>query len=371
MAQTVISAARVLTPAGWIGPAHVEVDGQWIAAVHPTTDDVPARTLVPGFVDLQVNGIDADDVSEAEGDAWRRLDRALLDQGTTTWCPTLVTAPLDSYGPALARIADADRRPSARSRPAIAGVHLEGPFLGGAPGAHRREHIVDVDLDFVRALPPLVRIMTLAPEVAHAREAIVALREQGVVPALGHSTATFDEAVAAAAAGARLVTHVFNGMAPMHHREPGLAGAALTHPSLVPSLIADGVHLHPAALRTAFAARGSMGAVLVTDAVAWRAGRLGRAAIERRDGAPRLPDGTLAGSALTMDAAIRTAVGAGVALEAAVLAASTTPAHLLGLFDRGQIAPGLRADLVALDDALAVAEVWIGGDRCHPEMPVP
>lgn len=365
MGDSVIGAARVLTPAGWTGPAVVELDGDRIGAVHPSADEQPDRTIVPGFVDLQVNGIGADDVAQADGSDWDRLDAALLAQGVTTWCPTLVTAPLDSYGAALARIAAADARPLTRPRPAIAGVHLEGPFLGGAPGAHRRELLRPVDLDWIRGLPAHVRIMTIAPELAHAREAIVALADQGVLASLGHSTATFDQAVAAATAGARLVTHLFNGMAPMHHRMPGLAGAALVEPALVPSVIADLVHVHPAALRTAFAARRHLGIVLVTDAVAWRSARLGRARIELRDGAPRLADGTLAGSALTMDAAVRNVAGAGVPLADAVIAASTTPAHRLGLYDRGLIAPGLRADLVALDPHLAVREVWVGGDHCH------
>lgn len=366
MGDATIGAKRVLTPAGWTGPSVVDIRAGLIAGVRPTRNHVPDVSVVPGFVDLQVNGVDGDDVATTDSaEGWARLDAALLAQGTTTWCPTVVTSPLDAYGPALDRIAAADHRPVDGPRPTMAGVHLEGPFLGGAPGAHRREHVVPVDLDFISTLPPLVRLMTLAPEIPRAREAIVALGERGIIAALGHSTATYDQALSAVDAGARLATHAFNGMAPLHHREPGLVGVALTDDRLVPSLVADGVHVHPAVIQAVFRARGEAGAILVTDAVAWRAGRLGRAAIELRDGAPRLADGTLAGSALTMPNAVRCAVGAGVDLATAVRAASTTPAHLLGLFDRGQVAPGLRADLVALDDAGEVVQTWVAGDPCH------
>ncbi|MGI8794334.1 MAG: N-acetylglucosamine-6-phosphate deacetylase [Acidimicrobiales bacterium] len=355
-----IGATRVLTPDGWVGPAVIEVAEGRIVAIRPTTADQPDRTIVPGFIDVQVNGIGADDVSAEDAD-WARLNAHLLAQGVTTWCPTVVTSAIETYQPVLARIAALDRRDRHGPIPDMAGVHLEGPFLGGAPGAHRRDLICPVDLDFIRGLPPVVRIMTLAPEIAHAGEAIVALVEHGVLPALGHSTATFDQSVAAAHAGARLVTHLFNGMAGMHHREPGLAGAALADPRLTPSIIADNVHVHPAALATAFRASQGSGPILVTDAVAWRSARLGRQTIEHRDGAPRLRDGTLAGSDLTMDQAIRNVVAAGVPLEAAVTAATSTPAHLLGLHDRGVLAPGRRADLVAFRPDLTIEQAWLGG----------
>src|SRR5262249_13898832 len=153
-------------------------------------------------------------------------------------------------------------------------------------------------------------------------------------------------------AGAWLVTHVFNGMTPLHHRRPGLVGAALSDRRVTVSLIADNVHLHPSLVRLAFAAKGRGRVALVTDSVAWRAASAGPIALRFVDGAARLADGTLAGSVLTMDGAVRNAVAAGVGLADAVHAASTTPAAVLGLTDRGSIAPGLRADLVALTPAL-------------------
>jgi N-acetylglucosamine-6-phosphate deacetylase len=205
-------------------------------------------------------------------------------------------------------------------------------------------------------LPPIVTVVTLAPELARADEAIRLLADRGVLVSLGHSTATYEQATAAVDAGARLVTHLFNGMGPMHHREPGLPGAALGDDRLAPSLIADGVHVHVAALRAAARAKGPGGWVLVTDAVAWR----GAPRVAMVDGAPRLADGTLAGSALTMDAAVRRMVlEAGIPLYDVISAATSTPARLVGADDRGRLAPGARADVVALTPELTVEEVWI------------
>jgi N-acetylglucosamine-6-phosphate deacetylase len=346
------------------GPAVVAVDGGRIVAIEPTTESVPDRTIAPGFVDLQVNGIGSIDVASATGSDWDELDRALLAQGVTTWCPTLVTAALDAYAARLANIVDAAKRPPVADsvRPAIAGAHLEGPFLGGAPGAHPRDLIRAPDLDWLRALPPIVKVMTLAPEAPGAVAAIEALVAGGVVVSLGHSSATYKEARAAADAGARLVTHCFNGMTPLHHREPALVGAALTDGRLAVSVIADLVHVHPAAVNLAFRAKGNGRIVLVTDSVAWERGTVGDVRMTFDGIAPRLADGTLAGSALTMDRALRNAVReCGVSLLDAVRAATSTPARLLGLDDRGEVLPGRRADLVALTPDLTVETAWVCG----------
>ena len=362
-----LAASTVATPAGLLRPGAVEVaDGRIVAVGPPDPGEaVPDRVLAPGFVDLQVNGHGDVDVARADGADWDRLDALLLAQGVTTWCPTLVTAPLDAYAAPLARIAAAAaaRRPGGGApRPAIAGAHLEGPFLGGAPGAHRPELIVPPDLDWLGSLPPVVRMVTLAPEAPAAAEAVRLLAGRGVLVALGHSTATHHQALAAARAGARLVTHLFNGMGPFHHRSPGLVGAALADDGLAVSVIADGVHLDPLAVRLAFRAKGPGRVVLVTDAVAVGGGGTAGLDVAVVDGAARLADGRLAGSTLTMDAAVRHAVvAAGVPLAEAVAAASATPAALLGLVDRGRLEPGRRADLVALSPDLAVEQVWVAG----------
>ena len=330
------------------------VDDGRIVAIEPSRgrDTTPTRILVPGFIDVQVNGVGAIDVAAAQGGDWDELDALLLAQGVTTWCPTLVSAPLDRFASPLERIASAAARADDRVRPTIAGAHLEGPFLGGAPGAHPLKYLRPPDLDWLAKLPGIVRVVTLAPEHDQAVDAIRLLTERGVLVSLGHSTATYEQAIAAIDAGATLVTHCFNGMGALHHREPGLIGAALTDDRVAVSLITDLIHVHPAAVSLVFRSKSARRVALVTDAVAW----------EGEGDAPRLADGTLMGSTLTADAAIRNAVQrCGISLVDAVHAASTTPADLLGLADRGRIEPGARADLVALNPDLTVETTWVHG----------
>ncbi|HSL59266.1 MAG TPA: hypothetical protein VK866_15575, partial [Acidimicrobiales bacterium] len=199
-----LAARRLLWPDGRLAPGVVHVEGDRIVAVEPTVDDPPDLVIAPGFVDLQVNGHDDVDVARAVGADWDRLDGLVAAQGVTTWCPTLVTAPPDRLAPALERIAAAARRPGAR--PAIAGAHLEGPFLGDRPGAHRADWFVDPTPERLAAIGDGVAIVTLAPERPGALDAIAELAGRGVVVALGHSGADHASALVAADAGATLVT---------------------------------------------------------------------------------------------------------------------------------------------------------------------
>ena len=357
-----LTAARVVTPYGVLTPGAIEIEDGRIVLVERGPRHVPDITLAPAFIDLQVNGIGAIDVAAADGTDWDELDRLLLAQGVAAWCPTLVTSELDSYAAPLQRIAKAAERPGLR--PAILGAHLEGPFLGGAPGAHRRDLLRPFDHAWLAALPDIVRLVTLAPELDGATEVVDALRARGVTVALGHSTATYEQAETAVAAGAELVTHCFNGMGGLHHREPGLIGAALSDDRLAVSVIADLVHVHPAVLAMVFRAKGADRVAVVTDAVAWDAADLRELGLRYEGSAPTLPDGTIAGSAVTMDASVANLVrDAGVPLADAVRAASTTPADVLGETDRGRIAPACRADIVALDDDLAVTAMWLAGEQ--------
>ncbi len=358
--MTFVDAAAVLTPDGWTGPARVHIADGCIAAMEELDRVTNPRRLVPGFVDLQVNGIDDVDVAHARGADWDRLDQLLLAQGVTTWCPTLVTMPLDRYERPLRRIADAMARPAA-PRPTIAGAHLEGPFLGRSPGAHPRSLIVPIDLDWLAALPAHVAVVTLAAEQDLAVEATRMLTGAGRLVSIGHTQCSEQEFDACVAAGARLTTHLFNGMSGVHHREPGVAVFSMTNAAVSASLIADGVHVHHRVLHLAAAALGVDRTVLVTDAVAWRAGSVGDIGMALRDGAPRLPDGTLAGSAVTMDLAIRHCLAAGIPELQALRAASSNPARLLGLHDRGVIEVGRRADLVGLVDGIEIEQVWVSG----------
>ena len=356
-----LGCARILNGEGGQSPEPAWVtiaDGRIVATGSgtppPGAVDLGDALLAPGFLDLQVNGAGMIDFAAASvGEIVAAVD-GLVARGTTGILLTICSAALDAYPAMLERAAQARA-----ARPgAVLGVHLEGPFLGGAPGAHPPDLLHAADLGFLRAVTEpdgsLVRIVTLAPEADPGLAATRALAAAGVVVALGHSTVDFDGARAAADAGARMVTHLFNGMGPMHHRAPGLAGAALDDPRLVPSIIADFVHVHPAMVGLALAKRPD--AVLVTDAVGVGAGVVGR------DGAAYLADGTLAGSILTMDAVVRNVVSIDVPIARAVRHACANPARVLGVHDRGRVAPGARADLVALDPrTLAVRAVWVAG----------
>ncbi len=325
--------------------------------------DLGVVLLAPGFVDLQVNGIGPVDFWRASPAEWRDAGARLLAGGVTSYLPTLVSAPRDGYRAALARVAAAREDASSGGLPRIEGVHLEGPFLGAAPGAHPRELLGPVDLDWLLDLldgfPGLVRLVTLAPEADAGLAATRALTERGIVVALGHSRCSYEEAVAAADAGATVVTHLFNGMGPLHHRDPGLPGAALDDDRLTPTLIADGVHVHPVALRLA-ALRTPC--ALVTDAVAVDIDYFGDHVTER-DGAAYLGDrDTLAGSTLTMERAVRRMTSL-VGLPRALTMATETPARVAGLDLFAAVGVGGRADLVALDVATgAVNGVWIAGE---------
>ncbi len=365
-AKVVVGATEV------VSPGVVSFDGELIASVDPLETDVfDFDLLAPGFVDLQVNGIGGIDVATADGEDWVALGRALLSQGVTTWCPTLVTAPDKDTEQACNRISAAMNVASS-DLPDIAGAHLEGPFIT-VPGAHRVEHVRStVESRWFERLGPVVKVVTLAPELPGARQAIGQLAANQVLVSLGHSACTAEVAHDAADAGARLVTHLGNATGSFHQRAPGLLGAALTDGHLAVSLIADLEHVHADLIRLAFAAKPPGRVVLVTDSVAAGARTVGPVALDgvsEPGAAARLADGTLAGSVLTMERAVSNAVTtAGIGAADAIRAASTTPAELLGLGDRGAIAVGRRADLVGLnweerdgEPALRVDAVWLGG----------
>jgi N-acetylglucosamine-6-phosphate deacetylase len=360
MTATVLVPARVLTAAAaeWVAIDDGTIVELGSGPPPPDATDLGDAILAPGFVDLQVNGIGDVDFSHTDADGIQLATQRLLSHGVTTFCPTLISGPFDEMAAALRVLAAAG----------VTGVHLEGPFLGGAPGAHRREHLREADVEWMRELlrsyPGAIRVVTLAPEADPDLALTRVLDDAGVLVSLGHSTCSYSDAVAAADAGARAVTHLFNGMAPLHHRDPGLVGAALDDDRLTPWLIADLVHVHPVALRIATSSKRRIG--LVSDAIGIDAEWAKSRGVREIDGAPRLAEGTLAGSVLTMDKAVANMVSIGTSLERAVEMASTIPAHLIGLEDRGIIRAGARADLVALDKIdLSVIAVWSGGDRVH------
>ena len=361
----------VVTPLG-LRRGRVRVHGERIAAVEgePAGDetwrDGDLPIVVPGFVDLHVHGGGGADTMQGGG-AIDTIARTHLRHGTTSLLATTMTAPRAEIEAALAAIAPACRaRTPGAAR--VLGVHLEGPYispdkLGAQPAFAAPPSVAEILA--LQAIAPL-RVVTLAPELPGALDMVAALVREGVRVQLGHGAGSYDDACAALARGASGFTHLFNAMSPLHHRAPGLVGAALAHAAHA-ELIPDLLHVHPGAIRAAL--RAIPGLYCVTDATAAAAmpdGEylLGRHRVSKCAGGVRLADGTLAGSTLTMDQALRNLVFAlGLPLPQAVRRVATHAAQYLGLADRGVIAAGAWADLAILDAGLQLQRVVVEGEE--------
>jgi N-acetylglucosamine-6-phosphate deacetylase len=384
-----------------LSPGYVIIEDGWITAVGegdpPRTPDerLDQGVLVPGFVDLQVNGYYGVEFDAAQEPEWRMVAERLLETGTTAFLPTFITAPLPRLNdslktaaalmPALAQAKhndgndgnDGNDNDESAPHARVLGVHVEGPFINPVRGgAHNPDWMTDPTPEAVSGLLDAaqghLKIITLAPERPHALDAIRAFTHENVLASVGHSDALAHQVAEAAGAGARMVTHLFNGQRPLHHREPGVVGQALADHRLTSGLVADFSHVAGPVTAIAFAAAPHRIA-LVTDAAAC-AGMppgqymLGGQPIElpAGDGVPPVrPDGTLAGSALRMDVAVSNMVSMGVSLPVAVAAATRIPADLIGRTDLGRIAPGARADLTWLGEGLRAQATWVAGRRAH------
>ena len=374
-----LGGGRVVTPEGVLSEAWVRVlDGRIaeVAGRRPDADtpvvDLQGGWLLPGYIDLHMHGGGGHNVSDSlvameEAVAFHRT------HGTTSTLVSLVTAPEEALSEQLRWAAELVKRGPGR-RGHVLGSHLEGPFLSARRcGAQNAAHMLPPDAALLERLREVagatLRMVTIAPELPGALPLITALTEAGVIAAMGHSDATYEQALAGIRAGSRHATHLFNAMPPLLHREPGLVGAAL-EAGITCELINDGRHVHPAIVRLAFDLIASP--ALVTDAIdATGVGdgrfELGGQEVIVQDGEARLAaTGSLAGSTLTMDVALRNAVMAsGLAIERASEAASLMPARALGLeAELGSIAPGKCADLVVLDDDLRVTAVMANGSWC-------
>jgi N-acetylglucosamine-6-phosphate deacetylase len=381
-----ITAPRVIPAtgrAGILAPGYVALADGRITGVGagppPGTPDLAltAGILLPGLIDLQLNGGYGTDLAAVDATGWVRLAGRLPKTGTTSFLATFTSAPMAELASALGlagALLAAGPLPGAR----VLGVHMEGPFLAPArAGAHRREWLVPPSTaavgELLAAGAGVLRLVTLAPELPGGLAAVARLVAAGLVVSIGHSDATAQQAAAAAGAGARMVTHLFNAQRPFHHREPGVTGQALTDHRLTCGLIADPGHVSPAACALAFAAAPGR-ICLVTDAVAAAGMPPGRYLLggqeitvtgTGRDRVPRLADGTLAGSVLRMDQAVANTVAAGVPLTAAVAAATRIPADLIGRPDLGRLAPAAVADLTWLGDDLRARATWVAGELMY------
>ena len=352
----------------------------------PSAHDVNSdgHWILPGFIDGHIHGVDGTDVLTG-ADAVATVAAALPRYGVTAFCPTTIACAPALLGRFLAAVDASAVRSFGSAR--VLGAHLESNFLNpeyngaqpagclrrpprpGEPARHDGEFTGAAIVEVIDAHRASVRLVTLAPELDGALDLIARLVRGGHRVSLGHSAATFEEAEAGIAAGARHATHLFNRMPPLAHRGPGLAGAVLAHDEVTSEVICDGFHVHPAMVKLAVRAKGVDGVLAITDATAGAGLPLGAMTvlgdqpIRVAERCAQLADGTLAGSILTMDGAFRQLVGAtGLSVVDAARLCATTPAAALGRADLGRITVGAAGDVVVLDAAFQVVQTWVAGE---------
>jgi N-acetylglucosamine-6-phosphate deacetylase len=357
---------HLLTPQGWVRGQLRHAHGRIVAVVGEPVDERTVGPsslprLLPGFIDLHVHGGGGHDTMGG-GDAALQMARTHARHGTTSLLATTMTAPRDEIEAALRALAPfVTTRPRGAAR--LLGVH---PYINSGKLGAQPDFATTATLQEVLALHTLapLKLITIAPEIPGHLALIVALRKHGFVVQIGHSAGTYEDGVAALEAGASGFTHLFNAMTGLHQRAPGMAGAALAHAERA-EIIPDLLHVHAGAIRAAL--RCIPGLYCVTDSTA-AAGmpdgeyRLGRHTVTKCLGGVRLADGTLAGSTLTMDQALRNLVGLGLTLAEASRRTSTLAAEHLGLADRGRLAPGAWVDVVRLDRDLQLTGVVVEGE---------
>jgi len=385
--KTVITAATLYTPTEQIdSPVVVSEDGRVLSIESRKHRELPAgarhidfpgMVLVPGFIDIHIHGGAGHDVMEAEPSSLAAIETAMARTGVTSYLATTVTAPEDRLLHALEHLGKAaSKNQRQKNRAVPLGIHLEGPFISHAKrGVHPTENLAQPSPQifdrFWQASGGNIKMMTIAPEVPGAIETIQHARTLGVHSSLGHSDATYKQAMQGIAAGATHATHTFNAMRAFDHREPGILGAVLTDDAMTADIIADGIHVAPATLKLFLAAKGPERAILITDAISATGmpeGRykLGTFDVDVKDGRCEY-QGKLAGSVLTLDRAVRNVMTfASWPLANAVRMTTLTPAKLLGISsDRGTLAPGCIADLVVLTPKGEVVKTIIAGQAAN------
>ncbi|GED57647.1 N-acetylglucosamine-6-phosphate deacetylase [Brevibacillus formosus] len=331
--------------------------------------------ICPGFVDMHMHGIDGYDTMDGTPESIQAISTALARHGVTSFLATTMTAPYAQLEQVLVNIAQYSREglPGAQA----IGIHLEGPWINPRyKGAQKEENIAIPKLDAVQKLyglsEGLIKVVTIAPEQPEALEAIAWLKERDVIVSAGHTGATFAQATEAVDAGVRHFTHCFNAMTGLHHREPGVVGAAMYHEQLSTELIADGIHVHPAVMKILYRVKTAERLALVSDSM--RAAAMGEGTydlggqeVHVHDNQAKLADGTLAGSILTLNRAVGNMVTlSGVSLSDAVEMASLTPASILGFGERkGRLAPGYDADITVLNTQFDVTMTFVAGKEVY------
>jgi N-acetylglucosamine-6-phosphate deacetylase len=333
--------------------------------------DAAGLMVLPGLIDTHVHGTHGDDVMLHGAEGIRRISARFPEYGTTAWLPSTISARHPELVEAVRWCVEAQRNP--RDGAEIVGLHVEGPYINmKRKGAQPAEGVRDPDFDELRELLEAaegqIRVMTLAPELPGGLELVRRLVSEGIIASMGHSDATYDQALEAIAAGATHATHLFNAMPPIHHRDPGLITACLNEPEVLAEVIPDGVHLHPHVVRLALRCKGPDRAALITDAFSATGlpdgvHTLGPHTVHVHGSLCTLADGTIAGSIITMNVAVRNAMQfAGVSLVEAVRMASLVPARVAGCADRkGSLEAGKNADVTLLDPEFRCVATWVAG----------
>jgi N-acetylglucosamine-6-phosphate deacetylase len=384
MTTILLHTARAITPTAEITDAGILIRDGVIEAIGRRQEmSLPAgaqeitaieQTAIPGFVDVHIHGAGGRDVMEGNDLAMTTVARTLARYGTTSFVATTVTASTDDICQSVEGIARfiANQHETDQARAEVLGVHFEGPFINSARrGVHPKEWIqlpsAEVLERFLHAAAGNARILTIAPELLGAAPCIDAAHKAGLVVGMGHTDATYEQARAAIARGVHHAIHVFNAMRPFSHRDSGVIGAVLTSPEVTAELIADGVHVEEAAMRILLQAKGAGCVILVSDGISATGmpdGKymLGKFEVTVSGGVARGPEGNLAGSTLTLDRALRNIVNMGWSLNDTVKMLTANPAKLLGIeFKKGALRIGADADVVLLNEALHVTNVWTRG----------
>jgi len=383
MRNKIILNAKVVTPSTITSPATVWIENGQIAKIDEQNQtvntnnyeviDAKGQLLIPGMIDVHIHGANGFDMMDGTEESILEVSKTCAATGCTSFLVTSVTSSIEDLMAMIKNVKHViGNEPGAK----IAGIHLEGPYLnvkrkGMQNEKYLRHPNIEEMKEILQEAESLIKMVTIAPELPGGMEMIEFLKEQNIIVSIAHSDATYEEAKKAFAIGASHVTHCFNGMRPIHHRDPGLVVAAFEEEHVSLQAIVDNVHLHPAIVRLMHKIKGAENIVLITDALqAMNLGDgeyvFGGHQVTVSNGEARLSDGTLASSTVTMNEALKKTVDTSISLKDAVYMASTTPANILGLSNKGRILPKADADLVLLDSNYNVCWAMVKGEMVEP-----